>query len=83
MASKCFWVELILNKRKEQNPFKQTIPILGLFVVSANHQNFAYILTLPLWPLRLAVFSNEKVEKIWIRLEFAAANKWPPLLKEH
>lgn len=39
--------------------------------------------TFPLWPLRLTVFSNEKVEYTCTRLELLAANKWPPLLKQH
>ena len=34
--------------------------------------------TLPLWPLRLPVFSKENVEKSWTRLVLAAANRWPP-----
>ena len=39
--------------------------------------------TLPLWPLRLPVFSKVMVEKSWMRFVLAAANRWPPQLNEH
>lgn len=39
-------------------------------------------LTFPVCPFRFKTFSRLVVEKMWITFPLAAANRWPPLLKE-
>lgn len=40
-------------------------------------------LTFPVCPFRFEMFSRLVVVKMWITFPLTAANRWPPLLKEH